>query len=162
VIPNCAKVLDEELRSVDLPHSSMRISTIIHSHGVNLRHLGHLRTHTNTTTVRDMLLTEMIARLLKNMLQLKFRSTMETYVANSEAPFTACMLDFFNVVLGNSGIRSEQFWETDIKDYLLEKYKSGLTEEEAQRGSSFLLRSVNISELAICVASLCQTILILC
>jgi hypothetical protein len=102
-----------------------------------------------------MLLTEMIARLLKNMLQLKFRSTMETYVANSEAPFTACMLDFFNVVLGNSGIRSEQFWETDIKDYLLEKYKSGLTEEEAQRGSSFLLRSVNMYKLFFRTCYLC-------
>jgi hypothetical protein len=80
---------------------------------------------------------------------------MELYVANSESPFIACMLEFFNMVLGNSGIQSEKFWATEIKTLLLQKYKSGLTREEAKDNSYYLMRSIKMYDLISRMSFLC-------
>jgi hypothetical protein len=61
VIPKCAAELDK-LQYTQIPHSSMQVVTIIHSYGINLRHLGHIRNHCETNQLKAHLLIEMLAR----------------------------------------------------------------------------------------------------
>ena len=90
-----------------------------------------------TERVRTLLLTEMITRLAKNILRFKLRNT----EAETVFAYKAQIVDFFNLLLGNSRV-STQFWENEIGLMLIlryGRYSNFLDAEE--RLASFNLRA---------------------
>ena len=49
-----------------LPIDSESVTQIMHHHGINMRYLGHLAVLSNVTHVRQLCVTEMLARTIKN------------------------------------------------------------------------------------------------
>jgi hypothetical protein len=72
---------------------------------------------------------------------------MESMKLNSETPFTSCMLEFFNTVIGNNATMSEAFWDNEMKILLRDKYITGLTAQEAEMGTNFLFKSLKLEKL---------------
>ena len=141
----CALKLEAIVSSKRLedPVQAVQILTVIHSFGINFRQLGYLRTCVNDKFLKQMLLTEMVARstlhfkdslvtndrAMKEELRARLRNTIEQVKVSSEVPFTTCIVNFFNLLLGNSGVDSEEFWEVTLRNILKEKYSVGLTSQ---------------------------------
>jgi len=55
-----------------------QISPIVHFYGINVRHLGLIRSHTTSDKYRDFLLAHIIARSMKNVMRADMREVMRT------------------------------------------------------------------------------------
>lgn len=88
------------------------------------------RPYANETVVRQLLLEEMIARVLKCMLRAQWRRRMQEVRICTETPFAVAALDLVNIVACKSGSLSKLFWTSQIKTELVAKFQVGLTARE--------------------------------
>ena len=111
--------------------SQSELVKLIHSRGVNLRHIGRLRTSCQQAGVKKSLLLEGIARTIKSHLHELFRREMRVCSVPSEKPFRQVVLDLFNLILGNNPDFSSMYWRVQLKEKLQQKFRHILSEEEA-------------------------------
>lgn len=131
-----AKVIPEVVILLDtmsaLPLDSCGLTDFLHSHGVNMRHLGKIYKSSTVPHVKDLILCEAIARSVKSLLNQTLRNIArkgraETIIAedrkrsqkedfvNHQSKIlmskTAAVIYFFNIVLGY-GPETDKFWNS--------------------------------------------------
>jgi len=74
IIPDVARQIDKHFEK----QNSLNIPNILHRAGINLRHLGQVRTHCNKESAKRVVLTECVARTLKNLINAAMRHEVET------------------------------------------------------------------------------------
>eukprot|EP01125_Pyxidicula_operculata_P011059 TRINITY_DN3612_c0_g1_i10.p1 TRINITY_DN3612_c0_g1~~TRINITY_DN3612_c0_g1_i10.p1 ORF type:complete len:1231 (+),score=183.36 TRINITY_DN3612_c0_g1_i10:494-3694(+) len=101
----------------------------LHREGINIRHLGLVRSHVKNPEIRQLILIEMIARLVKNVLRKKWRDQMKKQPSASEEPCKKVAVKYLNLVLGNDE-RSKLYWQFELKQQLCEKFLGALENHE--------------------------------
>jgi tetratricopeptide (TPR) repeat protein len=127
VIPNVAKNLDENpISQVEL------LGRVLHREGVNMRHLGFIRSAVCNEKIKEFILLEAIARTIKSHLNELLRVEMRRCGIPSQEPFLKLVLDLFNLILLNNGEYSSAYWNNQLIPHLLEKFPKLLSLEEQQ------------------------------
>lgn len=67
----------------------------LHRHGINIRYLGLIRSHLTSNSIRKLLLTEIISRVIKNNIKSKMREIKSSYPEN----YKKIVVDFLNNIL---------------------------------------------------------------
>ena len=113
-----ASMTEEEITSLDM-------SVYFHSHGVNMRHLGLVRSHVDATTasnpVRYKLLLQIVARTLKNIARDYQRMWMKCEQSTSEMGLKLLLTQFLNLVVG-SHPNSETFWKDRVVVGIIQRF----------------------------------------
>lgn len=89
----------------------------MHKNGVNIRLLGHLLAVVGDARNRTLIITEMIARFVKNLVRQQLRKV-------DSADTRAChevVISVFNLLFGTSD-RSQEFWQVVVPLGLAEKF----------------------------------------
>jgi len=102
---------------------------VLHQKGINLRHLGFIRSHLQTERLKNLILIFCVARVIKDQLREMMRKTMMEARVPSDNPFKADVIELFNTVLGHSK-SAAAWWTTEVRNRIAEKYVKCLTEEE--------------------------------
>ena len=122
VIPALAKALsamsESEVTSVD-------ISVFFHRHGVNMRHMGLVRSHIEpslaTNSIRTKLLLQIVTRTLKNIARDYQRRWMKCQQSTSETGLRLLLTQFINLIVG--GIpNSEVFWTDKVIVGIIQRF----------------------------------------
>jgi len=112
---------------------AFRMTETLHSRGINIRYLGLVMRALNRKVpmtedmeqlhqdARCMLLGEMTARVLANMLREKWREKMRSIQAPLEEPYRRLTINFLNTIFGNNK-RSRMVWKAEIKPALEKKF----------------------------------------
>lgn len=113
---------------------------LLHSHGINYRHMGSLRklvlrlpptpNYTGLDTA-TLILMAMIARVVKNQLSCIMRAQVKSHSQSipGDQMLKQVAAAFFNMVFGNSK-GSQNFWDTTLKYKLSEYFPNSLTDAE--------------------------------
>eukprot|EP01130_Rhizamoeba_saxonica_P007288 TRINITY_DN2942_c0_g1_i7.p1 TRINITY_DN2942_c0_g1~~TRINITY_DN2942_c0_g1_i7.p1 ORF type:complete len:1220 (-),score=212.02 TRINITY_DN2942_c0_g1_i7:96-3755(-) len=141
LINRCAKRVARQLDEMDYEHEEAlsKIPSIMHKFGVNIRYLGYVRQHVKKKSVQQLLLIEMVARVVKNEWRRKLRSRMLMIKSIAEEIYRKVTRDYFNLVLGVHEEMSPQYWDNEMRTQLIEKYPPGILPDEKDR--SFDLKS---------------------
>jgi Translation initiation factor eIF3 subunit 135 len=124
VIPSFARDLNkQEIRPVD----HIELVSLLHKRGINMRHLGIVRSGVNPPHLRSFLLSEMCMRVCKNVFREHMRAQSDVLANASELHVRA--VDFFNLVFGD-GEESQRFWKRTLKLYLHIQFISALSDDE--------------------------------
>lgn len=113
---------------------------LLHSHGINYRHMGSLRklvlrlpptpNYTGLDTA-TLILMAMIARVVKNQLSCIMRAQVKSHSQSipGDQMLKQVASAFFNMVFGNSK-GTQNFWDTTLKYKLSEYFPNSLTDSE--------------------------------
>jgi alpha-tubulin suppressor-like RCC1 family protein len=125
-VPRVAAALSAMLRA----GWDVSLVAAVHRGGVNLRYLGLVRSHVRDVALRDRMMVEMVARVIKEQLRVKMREALADTVLPLEDPRRQAVVKHMNLVFGDSSV-SRQFWTTTLKKRLIEKYEGALSADEA-------------------------------
>jgi len=119
----------------DMNDEFTRLISELHRKGINLRFLGEIRKHSlpNVPYLKNFLLTEIVARTIKNVLRLHMRKLQTPH----ESRYRKLILTYFNLMFGN-GPKCIEFWKIYAKDRVAKTFSNSLTEEELN--PNFMLR----------------------
>lgn len=138
VIPRFAGILDFQEDPHDWPkhpnHYRIKITEeklpeILHREGINIRHLGRVRAKVVTKRWRDALLVEILGRVIKNVIREKLRLQMETLKHPGLVPYLQTILEYLNLVFGNSAA-STTYWSTTFVEKIDTLYEEALYHEK--------------------------------
>lgn len=138
VIPNFAKALSSEFdaaftasepKAVQLYSETLRHR--LHAAGICMRHLGLVRAATTSAELKRLLLIEMLARILKCLLNNKLREAVATNVgiAQEHCRTIASKVICLAVHVGDE-TKVKKFWSSRAKLTLQVKFQGGLDERE--------------------------------
>lgn len=144
-IPMVAANLESVLKTRDdYAIMAFRLSTLLHSQGVNIRHLFRLYECLTFNAAKAVVLIEMTARVVVHDIRRKFRSlTRKLAVSVAESNYLDILNTRLNLVFGN-GTKSVGFWNKRIRKRLLEKFCGHLGNRVAYV-EKFPMFSTNIS-----------------
>jgi len=125
-VPRVAAALSAMLRA----GWNVSLVAAVHRGGVNLRYLGLVRSHVRDVALRDRMMVEMVARVIKEQLRVKMREALADTVLPLEDPRRQAVVKHMNLVFGDSAV-SRQFWSSTLKKRLIEKYEGALSADEA-------------------------------
>ncbi|CAN0145489.1 unnamed protein product [Scytosiphon promiscuus] len=122
-IPTVAEFL------LDHHEEPLDLAVELHRHGVNVRHLGKVRScilereddRDKNRVVLDAMLTEMIARTLKNILRSFQRMWMKEERSTSEHGMRMLVVEFLNLVTG-AHPNSRKFWQEKVLVGVLQRF----------------------------------------
>jgi hypothetical protein len=103
----------------------LRLIEEIHRNGINVRHLGFLRSHLTSKPARDLLLVECIARIVKASINEKLREKVRLLKIPSEEPYRRVVLRYLNKFLR----LRKKFWKI-LKHQVICKFVGCLNAEE--------------------------------
>jgi hypothetical protein len=114
IIPTLALQLSH-IRREDL--SSLDLSVYFHSHGVNIRHMGLVRSHipgsSENINIRTYLLLNIVCRTLKNIAREFQRRWMKSEQSSSEQGILILLTQYLNLIVGKH-INSDKFWSERV------------------------------------------------
>lgn len=117
-----------------LMSDTLAVSVFLFLLTIFVKHLVGVRVFAVNPLARKMLLTEMIARVLKNEINNSLRQVMKNTQLPLKVPFSFAITNFFNQLIGwgnNQQMEeSTNFWKITCKKLLLEKFLFPLTNEE--------------------------------
>ncbi|EFA80740.1 hypothetical protein PPL_06326 [Heterostelium album PN500] len=135
---------DSDLKKLDL-------AVEVHKFGINLRHLGRLRSQVDShnTNLRKAILNEMVERILKNKIKDDLRLNLSGHFIGSEEKCIETIVNFLNRLFNVDRFLPSQkpFWTVTIKSLIVEKYGAdccGLTEAELDNKYD-LIKSIDLS-----------------
>lgn len=105
-----------------------RVVEELHRFGICVRHLGFVRRVAVDPFIRKLLLTEMVARVLKDKIYGLLRSKMREIKVASQQPYNQVVLDYLNDVFV---VHSSEFWQSGVKKLLEDKFVMGLSTQES-------------------------------
>ena len=111
-VPEFAALLD---RAAAEPKYSKKaaLATLteqLHRHGINCRYLGRVRSHCKNEAAREVILLEIVARVVKNLLREKLRVLSTKLTVPGEMQYRLCIVSLLNHVLGHPPQESATFW----------------------------------------------------
>jgi hypothetical protein len=150
-IPRCAeKLLDMDSWSDGDAKRDGIISAAVHRSGVNVRHIGRVRTAIaviaemasreqeqdkqrieNAAVISETLLVEASARVIKNQLRTLLREKMKETGFPADEPYRTLLLEFFRILLGNDST-SRIYWNAIFKTKLMADFHSILSDDETR------------------------------
>eukprot|EP01105_Mastigella_eilhardi_P015608 TRINITY_DN3574_c0_g1_i1.p1 TRINITY_DN3574_c0_g1~~TRINITY_DN3574_c0_g1_i1.p1 ORF type:complete len:593 (-),score=166.43 TRINITY_DN3574_c0_g1_i1:44-1822(-) len=129
LIPRFAVELNATVGKLGQPLYQFRLTEALHREGINIRYLDLLRTLAVSADCKTLLFVEMCARVIKNNIRRKLRQVSEHLKIPLEEPYRRLIVDYMNLVLGNSE-ESAEFWNTPLKRDLKKKFARAVTAEE--------------------------------
>ncbi|CAN0000068.1 unnamed protein product, partial [Ectocarpus sp. 4 AP-2014] len=123
-VPNVVEKLTSFPQDVQ---KTLHLDVELHRHGVNVRHLGKVRfllmeqNKPANGLLKDMMLTEMIARTLKNILRCFQRTWMKAERSTSEQGMRMLVVGFLNLVTG-AHVNSATFWKEKVLTGVLQRF----------------------------------------
>ena len=114
---------ESELTDPLTPRHLKRLTLQLHRAGVNLRYLGRVYLEASHPLLKQLALSEMVARVMKHLLRTKLRNP-PPFSGDSE--YQEIAIDFFNSVFG-SGFDSEIMWSVDIPRALEKSFSFAVT-----------------------------------
>jgi len=139
--------LVEDLNDIDINITNIYtfpITERLHRSGVNVRYLGYIRQSCQSLDMKSLIFIEMCARVVKQQLRQKLRFKMKQAKIPLEAPYRRLIVAYLNRLLGISD-KSDLFWNTKMKRYLIRKFDRGLFEDEI-KGNSLILGLSSFSD----------------
>lgn len=158
VIPHVADMLVQEADR-HLESLENQLTESVHREGVNIRYLGLLRKHIVKRSERlgAILLLEMCARSIKNILKSKLREKSKQ-PGITENRIHLSVMTYLNFLLGRSSpsesMTPEAFWHDGIKAAVTKQFRASLTPTE-MRAAFDLRLSLNMHKL---VNRICQLV----
>lgn len=152
LIPRFAGILDFQESTEDWPkhknHYKIKITEeklpeILHREGINVRHLGRVRTKVTSEKWRNALLIEILTRVIKNTIREKLRSQMEQLKHPGLVPYRQAILEYLNLVFGQSP-SSTIYWCTELLEKIELLYEDTLFIEKQQDTIHELKGSVDL------------------
>jgi hypothetical protein len=113
--------------------SAFGVTNAVHADGINVRHIGLLRSHVDDTDTRAVLLVEMCARLVKNDIKFRLRERMKQTQVPLEQPYRRDVVEYLNTVLA-SNEASRDFWNLELRRKLERKFGAASLNADEQRG----------------------------
>jgi hypothetical protein len=113
--------------------SAFGVTNAVHADGINVRHIGLLRSHVDDTDTRAILLVEMCARLVKNDIKFRLRERMKQTQVPLEQPYRRDVVEYLNTVLA-SNEASRDFWNLELRRKLERKFGAASLNADEQRG----------------------------
>jgi hypothetical protein len=105
--------------------SNLDLSVYFHSFGVNMRHLGLVRFHINSSEtsnpVKVLLLLQIVTRTLKNLCREYQRRWMKCEQSTSEMGMKLLLTQFLNLMVGSSP-NSETFWTERVVVGIIQRF----------------------------------------
>jgi hypothetical protein len=120
------------LAEVQLFLTRIQLDRWLHSHGVNVRYVGVVRQHYADTSVRCLLASVIVARVLKQQARASMRKLVRSTAAGtlqSEWPYKEEVASLMNKLLLSSD-KLDEFWRTDIKVAVTARFPGTLSDEE--------------------------------
>lgn len=137
IVPDFATWLADNPTAIRLDQLA-DVTELAHREGINVRYLGLVRSKIKSPALRNAILMELIARVIKNNISEELRKAARASKNRGDENFQPIALSFFNLILGNKP-GSELWWSKTIKEQLTTHYQlTTLSIEEQQR--SFSLR----------------------
>eukprot|EP01114_Cavostelium_apophysatum_P017894 TRINITY_DN5408_c0_g1_i1.p1 TRINITY_DN5408_c0_g1~~TRINITY_DN5408_c0_g1_i1.p1 ORF type:complete len:1291 (+),score=352.75 TRINITY_DN5408_c0_g1_i1:103-3975(+) len=129
VVANVGSKLEADFHAGVLDKEAMLEQLIVemHRHGMNIRQLGLLRSKIASEELRSYVLTEIIARVVKN----ELRNQMRNLRSTKETKYLQIFASYLNALYGSSE-QSFKFWRDELLPAIQSRYLSSLTEEEQQ------------------------------
>lgn len=136
-IPRFAATIAELVKRHKLQNggvlSAFSVTNAVHAQGINVRHIGLLRSHVDDTDTRAVLLVEMCARLVKNDIKFRLRERMKQTQVPLEQPYRRDVVEYLNTVLA-SNEQSRDFWNLELRRKLVRKFGGASLHADEQRG----------------------------
>ncbi|KAN0030061.1 hypothetical protein ACTA71_008205 [Dictyostelium dimigraforme] len=88
----------------------LKMIDFLHSRGVNLRYLGIISKSVSDREIKNLLLTEVVARVWKKIIRSRIREKMDSSKRPSEGPYKHIMSDVFEVILTTNKSKHREFW----------------------------------------------------
>eukprot|EP01130_Rhizamoeba_saxonica_P012948 TRINITY_DN5500_c0_g3_i1.p1 TRINITY_DN5500_c0_g3~~TRINITY_DN5500_c0_g3_i1.p1 ORF type:complete len:1652 (-),score=317.01 TRINITY_DN5500_c0_g3_i1:577-5034(-) len=123
-IEDLARYWDDTFDIENSKEFSKNIKTALHHKGINIRWMGYLRDCCTSSDLRKVLLTEMIARVVKCDANAKLRLKMkEGLFEAGEEIFKEVIKNHYNIILGGPGYEnaSNKYWE-DMRSKIQDKF----------------------------------------
>eukprot|EP01129_Flabellula_baltica_P012033 TRINITY_DN5373_c0_g1_i1.p1 TRINITY_DN5373_c0_g1~~TRINITY_DN5373_c0_g1_i1.p1 ORF type:complete len:726 (-),score=148.54 TRINITY_DN5373_c0_g1_i1:468-2645(-) len=124
---------------------NIRLIEEMHRVGINVRHLGRIRNLCRSAVVRSTVLLEMVARVVKDLMNTQMRKVMSKIGTLSEEPFNRIVVEFFSFITEENK-DSLVFWDFLKKKIQLKFYLS-LDDEERSIPGIRLKDSLDIPSL---------------
>ncbi|KAL6050246.1 Clu domain-containing protein [Balamuthia mandrillaris] len=147
IIPSFSSWLDQQ------PVSKTNIRDLnsnLHRQGINVRYLGKVRSFLRNAEWRQVLLEEMIARMVSILLKAQMRAEMQAQKTLTEEPFKLIAIStlgcVFDGLLTSKDVH--QFWHVRIKSLLLEKFLVESLSKEEQEERYNLRSGIELYRLA--------------
>ncbi len=123
IIPAVAADLESLLQfKSDYSVTQFRMSSMLHSNGVNVRHLFRIFQHLTGKTARALVLVEMVSRVLVQDVRRKLRDTTRKLpVSMVEGYYLQVLQERFNLIFGNSS-KSTGFWNKYVRKEVWHKF----------------------------------------
>eukprot|EP01119_Soliformovum_irregulare_P004749 TRINITY_DN1583_c0_g2_i2.p1 TRINITY_DN1583_c0_g2~~TRINITY_DN1583_c0_g2_i2.p1 ORF type:complete len:871 (-),score=219.97 TRINITY_DN1583_c0_g2_i2:150-2762(-) len=102
---------------------------VFHSRGINMRHMGYVRERVQNVTMRKLLLSACVARVVKDRMKSMMRDRMHEVRVPSDEPFREAIVSVFNLMLGQNK-SSNLYWLDEVKDQIREKFVKCLSPAE--------------------------------
>lgn len=125
IVPKFAKDFDDaqngsqdSISHVIIDHS--RLVESLHRAGINIRHLGFVLLKTTTRAARSIILTEMVARVIKNTCKNAFRD--QSMLFSSRDKIQEIILVQMNSITDVGSEDYVRFWAAGVHVLLKEKY----------------------------------------
>ncbi|EAL63725.1 hypothetical protein DDB_G0287315 [Dictyostelium discoideum AX4] len=93
----------------------LKMIDFLHSRGVNLRYLGIISKSVSDREIKNLLLTEVVARVWKKIIRSRIREKMDSSKRPSEGPYKHIMSDVFEVILTTNKAKHREFWTETSK-----------------------------------------------
>ncbi|KAF2076806.1 hypothetical protein CYY_001883 [Polysphondylium violaceum] len=88
----------------------IKLLNFIHSKGVNIRYLGLICQSITNRFVRNLFLTEVVARVWKKIIRSRLREMMDLTKRPSEGPYKQIISDIFELILSTNKSKNKEFW----------------------------------------------------
>jgi Clustered mitochondria/Hom_end-associated Hint/Translation initiation factor eIF3 subunit 135/Leucine Rich repeat len=120
----------------DVDHDTVesQLTELAHREGINVRYIGLVRKHVEADeALRSILLTEMCARVIKNILRQRLREKSRNVNTLAQDSFRKVVINFLNMVLGHDaegGRIARSFWRVEMKRQLTARFRGSLSLKE--------------------------------
>ena|SRR3990167_1347298 len=114
VIPKFASDLDQLFKNDTKSRkiTAQNLIASIHKAGINVRHLGLLCKQCLTFKAKSLLITEMIARVVKGSINELFRELAKSFFSNDK--MIQILIFHLNLLINNLQPKQKYFWETTL------------------------------------------------
>ena len=144
VIPSFARQMERSVKSGQ-SITGFQLCSDLHRFGINMRHMGNVRHRCDRRgEASRLLLTEMVAREIKNSLRRRLRMAMRRVDAAVEGPFREETLNYLNLVFSRQNASENSlYWRTEVKVELGRSFPNSLFGDE--KDLDFDLRDSGLS-----------------
>eukprot|EP00005_Dracoamoeba_jomungandri_P001158 CAMPEP_0174259450 /NCGR_PEP_ID=MMETSP0439-20130205/8271_1 /TAXON_ID=0 /ORGANISM="Stereomyxa ramosa, Strain Chinc5" /LENGTH=540 /DNA_ID=CAMNT_0015343339 /DNA_START=1049 /DNA_END=2668 /DNA_ORIENTATION=- len=135
--------------------STISLKQELHSWGINMRYLGLVYIKLTRAEWKERVLGEMVVRVAVGSCNVLLRNAMENIRLPTEEPYIKVMIDYLNLVFGNSQ-RSKDYWNNELKASILKTFFYVLPEDNEHVIHFHLLNLKQNVDLQFCLRSFLQ------